>query len=358
MKQISVILLLIGFSCSTSSTKNKSLIISFTDVCIPIEGNQLSLYLIGCTYSVNQSTSFYGYNNLQHKFDVFDLKNAKYVRSIEMDEFGPEGISNIETFGVIKDDVLVIKESSRIVKLGDSISIFKLKPDSSYHLKNGFSLDEYTIISKIFDGIDIDSEQNLYFSLLSKDQKFPFVKINTNNKTLSLIPFENPKEYKVANYGYKMYPTIELGKDGLVINYNFSSKIYLYDESTEGIKSYNLKSSFTENETPPLSGEDLRDIPKRVDYHLNELNFYGVRYDKYRNLYLRVHQDKRESEVDKQNIYLTIISSDFRKMDEIKLPDKVKPYFEIGEEGIYFPVEPKDESHLCFKLLTFEDPNN
>jgi tRNA C32,U32 (ribose-2'-O)-methylase TrmJ len=142
----------------------------------------------------------------------------------------------------------------------------------------------------------------------------------------------------------------------VVINYSFSSKIYLYDLDTGEIVEKNIKSQFTDNETPPMPSDQMNDISARVNYHLNELNFFGVRYDHFRDVYLRVHQDKREADA-RPVFYLTIISKKFEKLTEIRLAEDIKPYFEIAPEGVFFPVEPQNESQLCFQLLTLGNSN-
>lgn len=347
----SFVCMAIGISSCNNQRSGQKSEINFEDICIPIRETELSLYPIATSFSARDTTLFYGYNYAYHKFDVFDLDRRKFLRSIKLDQQGPNGISNLETFDVV-NNCLLIKENYRIVSLcRDSLFAFVLKPDISYQLLGGFNFDQHAIISSPFDGIDRDSGGNLYFPVLSADSKFPFVSINIKNKTIGLLDFTNPVEHTVR-YGDKMYPAIEVvNDDQLILNYNFSSMIYVYGRNLKNQKRKNIESEFTANETAPLPEESLHDVSLRVKYHLNELNFFGIKYDPYRNVLYRVHQDRRASSEDDPELYLTIISSNFSKIREIKLPKKSKPYFELSRKGIYFPVEPKNESEICFTLL-------
>lgn len=351
-----VFILVFQISCGYQKEKNNSIKIYKDKKCIALPGNQLNLYLDA---SAN-STYFYGYNNFSHQIDVFDLENLEFKKSIKLSSDGPEAITNIETFDVIDDETIFIKESiKRIHRIKEgNIESFRLSKNY-FQEEAGFEFDHYSIISNTFDGFDFDTENKVYFPLHSKSNNNQICRIDFERNVITLLPILVSFPVNLSNYGDKMYPNIEIVDNEIFFNYNFSSKVYSYNTLNRELNQYNIKSNFTENETPPLGEEAYRnDISKRASYHLNELNFFGIRYDKFRDLFYRVHQDKRESSDQKQELYFTVISRNLTKLSETKLPEGTKPYFEITKKGIYFPFQPEDESYLCFLSLCVKKINS
>lgn len=335
--------------CDLKKARNP---LRFETRCIAITSNELSFYPIAGVATTNDSTHFFGFDHLRRdKMDVFNLTSKKYSRSIHLESEGPSMISNVETFGFLNSKLL-LKENFRLV-LFDSAGMqaLSLRKGGEVVPKNGFDFDEFSVIASLFDGLPSDSRGRIFLPIIAKQLDFPFAVVNWNEKTISLLGFKSPLTDGIEKYGDKIYPSIDIINDQTaVINYNFSSKIYLYDLRNSKVTEENIESDFTPNDTPPLASKELTDVSARVNYHLNELNFFGVRFDRFRHVFLRVHQAKREPEAPAV-FYFTIISADFEKLNEIRLPNGVKPYFEVAPEGVYFPLEPNNESEICFYLL-------
>jgi hypothetical protein len=143
-------------------------------------------------------------------------------------------------------------------------------------------------------------------------------------------------------------------KEDLIYTFEFSNKVFLFNPFNRKKEIIPVTSDFTKNESSEISKDDFEEINLRVKYHMNEIHFYGIQYDQYRNLFYRVHMDKRESSDEKAKFYLTILNEQFKKLREFQLPENIKPFFEVGEAGIYFPLQIKNESTLSFYLLEFD----
>lgn len=349
IKVISLLSILIFFSSCDQSSK-REVTLSFDKVCLDISGNELSLYSTADLQTTSNSTLLYGYNRFSNKIDKFDIEKRKVLEKLDLNFEDPEAIIAYENFGLI-DGKIWIKSKFKFIELTEKPKIYNLEKDIQI-FKNGFSKEKHIFIPPTFGGLDADRSGNIYLKLFFENGGASIAYLNLPKYEAGLVPFKNPIENLNA-YSYKKYPNLEvIDNDSLLINYNFSSKIYIFDQKSGKSTVYNVPSDYTLNETPPLKNEEMNDTKTTVRYHLNELNFFGVKYDRFRNIYLRVHQDKRETSGEPQTLYLSIISKDFKKIKEIKLPDSVKPYFEIGRQGIYFPLETINESQLCFSLMS------
>ena len=349
-------LLLSGCKNSTKEEKSSdSLKINFTEKCIPIDYNQNSLYIQAITKLTDSATLFYAYNKNHHKIDVFNLSNASFLKEIQLEYVGPAGIPYFNSFDVRNNEDLIFGEFKFFSKLSNN-ALSKVFFSNDYNqnitLKNGFDFDNYLLDPGGKDKLPIDSFKNYYLGVfpITKMRYYEIIKFNFEKRTLEKLDYEFPSIFNDKFYGDNMTPNIIFIDNSLLINYGFSSKVFRYDLQKKTTDQYDLNSSFTKNLSNPISKQDFKDPALRTAYD-KEITFFGMKYDPFRNLYYRIHLAPRKSLKEKPRFYLMIIDMELNVLKEIELPSGLKPYFEIGNEGVYFPKQTGSESQLCFELL-------
>lgn len=351
------IIILLFTSCHTEiSDESSKLTINSKTIDIPIDSQGLSIYPIAAVFNKKQGEDlFYGYNYFSNSIDVYNLKNWSFSHKIKFDNDGPKYLDDLETFQVVGLDSFLIKVSKRLIIKGKNThEIIRFDDRSRFKTMESLELDKIDVICSLFDGITF-YDQNIYFPIINNDH-YPnlFIDINLKDSSYKLMDIFIPLSFKGKFYGDKMYPNMIAYKEGLIYTFEFSNNIFLFNPFNRKEEIIQLTSDFTKNESSEISKDDYEDTKLRVKYHMNEIHFYGIQYDHYRNLFYRVHMDKRESSDEKARFYLTILNEQFKKLHEFQLPEYIKPFFEVGEAGIYFPLQTKNESTLSFYLLEFE----
>jgi hypothetical protein len=339
-----------------TSDESSKLTIKAKTINIPIDAQGLSIYPIASVFNKKQGEDlFYGYNYFSNSIDVYDIKNRVFSHKITFDNDGPEYLTDLETFEVVGLDSFLIKASKRLLIKGKNThEIMRFDDRSKLKSLGSLELDKIDVMCSLFDGITF-YDKNIYFPIINNDH-YPnlFIDINLKDRSCQLVDISIPLSFKGKFYGDKMYPNMIAYKEDLIYTFEFSNKVFLFNPFNRKKEIIPVTSDFTKNESPEISKDDFEEISLRVKYHMNEIHFYGVQYDQYRNLFYRVHMDKRESSDEKAKFYLTILNEQFKKLHEFQLPENIKPFFEVGEAGIYFPLQTKNESTLSFYLLEFE----
>ena len=355
------VILFVFSSCSESFKKVRSdteLELNFTEVCIPIKYSQNSLYIQAISKFTDSATLFYGYNKYNHKFDVFNLSKRSFLKEIQLEFDGPNGIPYFSSFDVRDNGDIILGDFKSFSKLKhDKVEMLRFSSEKSdlFTFKNGFDFDNYLLDPGGKDKIPVDSIGNFYLGVfpISKMRYYEIIKFNFENKTIEKLDYQFPEIFEDKFYGDNMTPNVTLLNNSLYINYGFSSNVFRYDLEKKTLEQYNLKSAFTENMSGSITQEDFRDPALRAA-HDKEITFFGLKHDPHRNFFYRVHLASRETLKDKPVFYFMVFDMELNTLKEIKLPKGLKPYFEIGKEGVFFPKQTESESKLCFELLLLE----
>lgn len=127
----------------------------------------------------------------------------------------------------------------------------------------------------------------------------------------------------------------------------------MFNRNIKKITKIAIKSDYTENKAKDL--DKNANSNEQLDYFFHSLFFHGIQYDSYRDQYYRLHINKSDdpSVFNNREAYLTIINSNFEKVDEIALPTNLYPIFNITPQGLLFQfMQGLHEDQYSYMILT------
>ena len=158
------------------------------------------------------------------------------------------------------------------------------------------------------------------------------------------------------NYGWKQFPNVSYTLDKVVYNFPINSNIYSIDINTKEEKSYGGRSKYTSNLVSEL--EMPYDVPAAYKHLLENVHFFELQYDNWRDVYYRLHLGNIEcgrktdfmNLYPTKNLYLTTFNSAFEIINEMDLGEGQYDYWNYW--GIM-----KDGFFIVKNLLSSDDEN-
>ncbi|MCH7397915.1 DUF4221 domain-containing protein [Belliella sp. DSM 107340] len=318
---------------------------------LPEYGNYSLSYIQ--IYENEFDTLLFAGNVINNSIDVFDLSGEKFRTRIEFQKNGPKSLTTLQGFYIINyDSILVFPNSllhkSLIVGM-DSNKIENLviqdfrnqEPKIINHVSstlNPVILNNSKLSFIQYPLFDVESAENI-------NNEFDFEIIyDLKDSTISEGGIKYPQFYHGKIWS--IYSTLlfrTLGEnDLLVYSWSLSDSIYVKSISGE-VESFIAKGVSHKKVLPFTQKPEQQE---RIKKTIESINYKGILYDKYRNLYYRVvlnstrydpkiHIDYKAF-FDQQLSIITLDSS-FNMIDETILDKNVYTYSSmfVGPKGLY-----------------------
>lgn len=203
-------------------------------------------------------------------------------------------------------------------------------------------------------------------SNINNDFKFE-VLYNMEGNKVAYAPFSGFPKF----YHNEIWPSQDISmsrtideKNRVIYSWRFLDSLII--DSAGFIQNKLAKSDFVRSRVTPFSGIPTRE--QDLEKILESYKYYGVYYDKYRNLYYRTVQhsidydkDQVPKELDAMREFSVIVmDADFNKISEIKFPGGIYNVYRafVGSSGFYLPknniLNPElDENKLVIDVFNF-----
>ncbi|MCC5921189.1 MAG: DUF4221 domain-containing protein [Cyclobacteriaceae bacterium] len=368
MKNLSFVFLIILISCSKSGQTNyyelKKEVID-----IPITSDQLPFYLIHY-FSADGSIALGG-DKTNSKFDLFDLKEKTFMRSIEYDLEGPKGMNDIRYF-FIHEETLYALGLYSIYKFGVDNDLFQrlnAEEDISFFKNNNMTLfpsgvsfhntsiyrpcinREGTKLYHVAYPVGTTFKDQSYF------EKASLVEIDLESFETKFIcnVYEQSGLSNAKSAGDLSGINLSLSEteDSVIFTIHALSDIYIADLKSKALSKIKVEPN-KYNPKIPIAEIDHTNVEKYMKDMFLLGQYLQLSYDPHRKLYYRLHQMPADEIGDKflRSNVLSILDRDFKLLEEHPIEASVYPDFAISEDGLIFRNSPGDsESYVSYTLL-------
>lgn len=370
-----IAVLFIISSCASKSNNEYSNSLSKTDslkILLPEFGNYSLSYLQ--IYENENDTLLFAGNVINNSIDVYDLVEEKFKTRIEFQKNGPSSISSLQGFFVINlDSILVFPNSllskSLLVNMDKSRvedypiqDILDTSPKLINHVSsssNPVLMTDNSISFVQYPLFDVEDKNNV-----NNDFSFEII-FDTENKKMASGEIFYPSFYhdKIWSiYSTLLYRT-NGDKQSIVYSWSLSDSIYV--KTNDGQLKGHLAKGNSHKNISPFSKKP--ENSERIKWTIENINYKGILYDKYRNVYYRVVLNPAEFEPTKyidykaffdQQISIITLDSNFKKIDETLLPQYEYTYSSmfVGPKGLYVSkAHPKnnlfEEDYLFYDIF-------
>lgn len=320
-------------------------------------------------------------NKLQPRFDFFDLKNKKYLRSIEFDREGPNGVQRFGATGFLQ-----IKQSEEYIFGSMQGRIYHVKGDTINKVVN---LNNFNLLGNIFTLYSINKTKPVFINnsifyynvpqVIQDDKdlfyKEPiFLKYNLNESSLDFnLNINYPEHYKTGIWNSlgHIHPSFTYNsfENQIIFSFPALPDLYAYDILENKMNFINkcLKSKFYDGNIQPLKNsgnsflENNQLMKMQATYEAIEFNKWQNKY--YRIITLPVENDEDLKSQDRYTsvvpFVIMVLDSSFDAIAELKVEGKKYDYrdFFVNEEGLWIsnnnPLNPDfDEDYLSYTLFS------
>ncbi len=366
---------LLFISCQTNYKENKEKIlnITFEQKSIFLNGKGTEWYNSIQFKILDNTLYLLGFTNKNNMIDFFDLENEMLVKSCYFEEDGPNGIGVPSNF-YFQDEEHIYFESARFLslinlegKVKKRIRIWQqnTSQDSLANDTNPIHIPSY--FPFYIDSITAE----MYYARTAYIDRQMFINYNENSKIIGKLNWKTEKTEDLPIYlpdfylnkeeyfGSAYNPQLCLWGDKLIINYQTSSKIFVYNQLDKQMQEYNLPSSYTSNQLRGIPISAREDFIK-INQNLNRgTRFYPLYHDKFNGFFYRFHEAKAYNdlgEMIKRDIYLMIMNENFELLQEEKMPYTVNNptlCLVLPEGGLLVGVagDQVREDHLTYNLV-------
>lgn len=123
-----------------------------------------------------------------------------------------------------------------------------------------------------------------------------------------------------------------------------SSQVFVMNQGTT--KSLDLESKWSDNLAQPIKdfskGTDLA----RYMHKTKEVNYFPLTYDRYRNLFYRIHKSSIQTTEESPKFYLSVIDSSLEKLAEFRFAEGYYIFPIVTKEGLMFSAINKHDDKL------------
>ena len=328
-------------SCITSTPKIKKL--SYEEISVPVTFPYMERYESnGNIWCKNDTFFFGGYNRHIHAIDIIDLTHQKTLRSIPLEEQGPNAINHIRNL-YIHDTLIICRNAMSFLSINNNgkitskwdINQIQDTLTQKYYLLNrgGAVLGNYKHFCYHPESNTIFYQ--IYPKSLQDDRYFAMAEFNLQNQHYQFLPVFYPT-YFDHNILYSDFSSIYLLKKGnnIIYNYPYSCQVYCYNITSKKLKEYSLESSFTSNN---LSLKKLPLSPKeKMKYELNSLRFGPIYAFEELNIYARIHYAPQKDKETIRKKYLMLFDEQFHIIAEYPLSENFRDKYYMAGNYIFF----------------------
>lgn len=320
---------------SDSQITNTSVIEDFVN----LDSNHLNNYPMQTYVDGGPLEYMIGYNYKTHCLDIFNL-TQKNIETIPLYGDGPNSIN--------RDINGIYSTTTDSIWLYTTNMIYLLNNDGTIHTKHTLPVDagEYIINTSNYSNASIklhyNSERNSIFYVTIKMEDINYFYLNefsfkTETSKKTSLEYTDAEKGVGKKYGWMQHPNITYNQNSIIYNFPFNSNIYTLDINSGLIGKHGGKSVFTKNISNSTNKVSIEDW----DRHLMEnIHFYEINYDPYRNCYYRLHTNGSEfnpkisfsEQLNNKRLFLTVFDEHFKLIKEIAL--NANSYNLIGGWGI------------------------
>uniref|UniRef100_UPI004047FB5E DUF4221 family protein n=1 Tax=Roseivirga sp. TaxID=1964215 RepID=UPI004047FB5E len=373
-----LLICLVGVSCSSSSSNNKfDSIYSFQKVdSLTIDlDEKTSFEFRNIHYFQNDSLEWLvTLNENINGLNIYDLNSSRLVSQFSVPRSGPHSVPSLNGFTIISPDSIFLytKISIRNIEvvnyLGDTVG--------NIRVSNPLDVAEHgqPILNHVSNnpGPTIFRDNKLYFS---KWPVFDFSMAQNITKEYSLEAVVDLKSLKISEMNVN-YPEWVQYK-GWHISYLLNGKTmnsrgdFIYTLQGDDSISVHFNNGEKKRFYAGLSktGSEKTPITKRtqknreVEDVMSTTIYWGMLYDKYRDLYYRIadnaipftSEHRSIMSVLEKPLSIIVLNNEFRKVGEYDLPKNIYYFYGIfiGENGLYIPRLNSKYAGFSEDLVTF-----
>lgn len=251
------------------------------------------------------------FNPLNHALYFYNLSSGEMQRKIKFEQEGPNGLGKRVTAFKILDDETVMFHSYYKSEL--ICADFSGDVKSRYKLKNE-AFDIYPVSSQNTPFLFLGENIFIYSGKTSNSLDFPespiLMKYEVDEKSTSDVKVRFPSLYKTSQR--RQFPsdlseptlTINDSKQALVLSFPLDDSVHVIkdDGSMESIFfGYNGHRV----EKPLSRGDGQKDLMGQLKNVMSYSRYGSVKFDPYRNVYLRMHMGKTPKESLDKNRFIT-----------------------------------------------------
>lgn len=385
--------LLLFISCASNnqhllSTKKagdagKQLVVD--SLVIPLPQHTLHQYFTFSVAEIAGNTYYMGYNATNVSLDIFNLDQASFVKQINlsanplfsnMDKNDMDKSKSVADVLFINFDSIFINLSNKRILLIDSA--FQVKRNIELATARGADQKEQygmpVTYSHAFKMTYQSASTSILMEQIFRDaivKRPSFVLLNLKDTSLQSLPLYHSDYFynKQGKIGMLSQINVCEAQKDSVLTYSFAyeSNIYQYNYQTQYVTAYGGKSTLSENIIAPLEAD--ADDPMAWKIHMIENpQFFGVMYDRYRQLYYRLHlreiayeNGKYFNSVLDKELVLMVFNKDLELVYETILPGKRYASYSsfVTSKGLFIsPTHKKNENTngtvLKFNVLNIQ----
>jgi len=299
---------------------------------------------------IDGETILSGYNYLTNSVDLFNLDKAEVIKSVVLQNEGPNEIvapMSAHLFGV---DSILIHGTYSIYLIDWNGRVIWEKEINTNGRTYSKSVFHYSKI--IWEGEWIFFWKYPWSNLAELTQDNFVVKYNLVTEELVDVPIYFNDEIKADpnSYPEMWYPFIAKNSNGFVYGFPMTSNLYYYSESENRSFTYNIES--TVNNQFASSKKNYPHITS-YDYCQVAENYFPALPIQGNDYLFRLHRLDRYDKNQKPSYYAMIVNKEFKIIQEFEIENGeiYFPYQSFSDgEGVYIPVKAEytGESNLVF----------
>ena len=349
---------ILTFSCDAPEERHYDVLVN--TVTIPIGDSLLSDYF---QYSFLENTTKHqyvlGYNNQLSQLDIFDLSNRRFVKTVPLQDEGPNAVNSILNAHFITLDSILLVGSFELYilnKFGDVTIKRSLNIPSRDRNINKDR--DYLIMPFVSNINPIRKGTKVYlgkFPYSSQFEKNFFVEYNIATQEIYDIKMFYPDflQKSPGQYKHKWTPQVEWLNDKFYYSFPATSHIWTYNPKKNETTEYKIKSTFNREFADPMG-----DFPKlgEIDYKYTELEYLRLHILNRSKQIIRIHRTRRTDPETNWEFYLMVMDFDLNLLAEFKIENAnhLFPYQAFSDdEGVYIPIKSEfvGEEQLSFNYL-------
>lgn len=309
------------------------------------------------------------YNAPDHSIRIFDIASGKELSKVQLYKEGPNATKDMQGFYIqdkdniwvyqylIKELLLIdskghIKERRKLAnklypkaKIEDTVSPFPLTdmPISMYK--------EWLILQGT-NGVGVEQGIHPACTILYNTETD---EIFTTNRYPSL--YGNPKMINKNwdTFVYRAVPYTISPNDEMILSYPADDSVRIYNIKQNTTKCY-FAGYTMETKPSPIDGSTMTALTK---HFLEQYQYAGIIYDKYREVYYRIvvrpifDYDINDESTQNKPLSIIILNKEYNKVGEFDLDANLYRYRNIfvSESGLHLNVASDNDDYLKFITL-------
>jgi len=298
-----------------------------------------------------------------------DIMMRESTNYIPLEYEGPNGITQLGSFGMLSDSLLWVFDSinklSFLTHKGEivrSYDLFSFLTGNGKPIRGRFNISDVNYLG-----------QGTFIAYLSKrtgkEDEYKngelFALINLNDSTVEFKGVEYPVIPSRENgifAGSYLPEFLPFGKKAMV-NFSYTSHIYVLSPALDSLSLKEIPINLLPAVNETISRQDYGNgiSPKAQSYFDARAYFHPVMWDAHRNLFYRLANKPQAetlppSDRDKVKLemVLLVLSENLELLAEIDLGDAYTPHAFVAEEGLFLRVNGQNEADLDMHILKWK----